>query len=170
MKKTYPFSDYYIPLVFRSKLSLVHHLTVMQQYMKVFGSCDSYTYVDILPNGKKISECTREELLEMVDAHSDVVRFFNGKTHIENDVYKTRPVLELNCPHCGLTTWFNEIEDIPEENFICPCCGKVSIYYDTTDYENQKDFDKNMSIIKGVIKELTTKHFPDIDSEKIFGM
>lgn len=80
--------------------------------MKVFGSCDSYTYADILPNGKKISECTREELSEMVDAHSDV--------------YKTRPVLELNCPHCGLTTWFNEIEDIPEENFICPCCGKLT--------------------------------------------
>ena len=44
--------DYYIPLVFKNRLSLVHHLTVMKQYMKVFGSCDSFTYVDILPNGK----------------------------------------------------------------------------------------------------------------------
>jgi len=50
----------------------------MQQYMKVFGSCDSYTYVDILPNGKKISECTREELSEMVDAHSDVLTYSHG--------------------------------------------------------------------------------------------
>ena len=169
MEKQVDFPNYYIPLVFKSKLSLVHHLTVMKQYMKVFGSCDSYTYFDILPNGKKMSECTREELLEIVDAHTDVLRFFNGKTHIENDVYKKQPVLEVVCPHCGLVTWFNEIEDIPEENFVCPCCEKVSIYYGGEELEDQKDFDKNMKIVKGIIKELTIKLCPDIDADKVFG-
>ena len=161
--------DYYIPLVFKNRLSLVHHLTVMKQYMKVFGSCDSFTYVDILPNGKKLSECSREELKDMVDAHTDVYRFFREKTHIENDVYKKIPVLELICPHCGLVTWFDEIDEIPEENFVCQCCDKISIYYSGKNFKELENFNENMKVIKRVIKELAKEQKPDIDIEKIFG-
>jgi hypothetical protein len=154
----------YVPIVIKNRDYLLGYIkgreiskfitdivsTSLNTYIKIdtnlIDNClDSTRFNDILDNDKKRSECSEDEI------HDLLLNKF--KERIEKDLCQETKhadnvddvlddyVLILECPSCGLGFYyFKKNDDIPHENFACKECGRVLIHYTDHD-DNEYEFD-----------------------------
>ena len=146
---------YYVPIVSKNKDTLVGYINGLNTSKDIVNDVmdamdididvcpidvilDSTRFNDILENNKRESEMTKEELDEYIESIIEGVTAKLQCETKENDIYKHILRVECSCGF-GYYSWDN-IEDIPDENFICKNCGKILIHY-TGAHGHEYEFD-----------------------------
>lgn len=125
---------------------------------------DSSRFNDIMENGKRESNCSKEEIKkyykEIIKDNLDCVQEFHPDN---NDNIFSGNFLEIECT-CGLGVYFfKESSDVPDKQFKCQNCGKVIIdYCDHNDCEYE--FDGNLKTRIDIINNELSKN--NMDDEK----
>lgn len=148
-------NPYYVPIVAKNKDLLIGYLrgindgkiliTEALESVNIdidFGPVDvildSTRFNDILEDGRRESELSRDELAKYIN---DTVEILTNKMlgdNSENNI-KRENVLDVECS-CGLGYYaWRTYDDIPEESFKCTNCGKVLIDY-CGKYDHEYDF------------------------------
>ena len=161
----------WVPIVAKDKSWLVGYISGIQMIeslimdalhdngieieLKGLDLClDSSRFNDVLENGKKESECTKEEIIKyyqgMVEDKLNLIR----ENHPDNDMKVFSDCfLEAECS-CGLGIYsFKNPEEMPEENLKCQICGRVIIDY-TKQNDNEFEFDGDTSRVDTITKEI----------------
>lgn len=154
--------DYWVPFCFASRDEVLVCLDMLATELCSFGMFDSMLYLDKMPNGKSARKCTDEEIRDQIDYYTDVARYFGHPTHPENDCFEEDelPLLSVNCPHCGDNFMFDELEDIPKEDFVCHTCQKTLIhYYGQSVPETHRGVEKKMDRIKAIFDKMCEEYY-----------
>lgn len=149
-------TETYIPFVFKDRDELLVELPKLATDLCGFGMYDSFPFCDVMPNGKKLNNCSDEEIIEMIHWQCDPVRFFSEHTHPENDCYDEYPAFSIDCPSCGWSLQFNNLSDIPATGKDCPCCGVPLLKFipELDDLEIQTDYDSKIDRLKEIFTKI----------------
>jgi hypothetical protein len=157
-------SPYFIPWVMRNHLELIYNLHLTHVGVIGMGELDSTRYLDLYPNGKKFFQTTPTEMYELVDNFMQTEKKMVGNTHQENDVYDEMPFLEVRCFGCSFVENFTELEDIPVETHVCPCCGQITILYTGEDLDPPDNWDSIEEKMQVIFDDLIAKYNPDSEA------
>ena len=148
--------EYYIPVVVKNKDYLMGYLSgiecakdLIEDIMDKFdvdvdlGSVDMFLdssrFNDILENGKRESDMSKDELKAYrMGVFQEILERMSSKTP-ENDVDDDR-ILKVECT-CGYGYYsWKSYKDIPSSNVKCSNCGNILIdYTNMNDYEFEYD-------------------------------
>jgi len=127
---------------------------------------DSSRFNDIMESGKRESDCTKEEIKKY---YQEIIENkINGvkEQHPDNESKVFSDCFfEVECG-CGLGIYtFNNIEEVPSEQFKCQICGRVVI-----DYTNHEDFEYEYDgeltqRVEMIVEELNKKYQDQIDGD-----
>ena len=129
---------YFVPCVIKNRDALVYYTmgvnqcahSIIEQLpetgeLKTNLELYSLRFNDILPDGKKINELTKEDYTHMEKEIAERQK----AVHPDNDIKSEEHFFGLTCPHCGNPYVFKSPDEIPYEKFKCGLCDKVLIDY-----------------------------------------
>jgi len=149
-------NPYYVPIVAKNKDFLIGYLKGLETAKDIIEEVmesidikvdlgpveivlDSTRFNDLLENGKRESEMTDDELKSYFYDIMEEISTKLTETNSENGVFDNT-VLKVECS-CGFEfkSW-EDLEDVPETNFLCRNCGKILIHYtNVNEYEYEYD-------------------------------
>lgn len=138
---------YFVPCVAKNKDTLIYFIlginycagNILNQMeegasIKTDLRRDSLRFNDILPDGKKIHELTKNDYAQM----EKELREKEADYHPDNNIKHTDHFFSLTCSNCGNSYVFKRPIEIPDKTFSCGLCDRVLIDYtgkDDWEYE-----------------------------------
>lgn len=169
--------EQWVPIVVKNKDWLVGYVSGIQMIESIISSTieengmeidfrgldlclDSSRFNDIMENGKRESECTKNEIKNyfkrIINEKVDMIK----ENHPDNGNVFDNCFLEVECI-CGLGIYsFKTPKEIPDKQFKCSICGKVVIDYTDTndeDFEYDGDAQTRVNIISEELKNIEEK-------------
>ena len=142
---------YYVPCVSKNKDSLVYFIRganmTIREIMMEFGiehykmnlKIDSLRFVDILPDGRRLSELNPNDYHRMSEENEKR----KSEYHPDNANVKNTQnfFFTLTCPYCTNSYVFKSEDEIPNESFDCGLCNHRMI-----DYTHTNDWEFNIAL------------------------
>ncbi len=129
---------YFVPCVAKNKDALIYYiiginhcanniLSQMEEGASIKTDLRLYSlrFNDILPDGKKIHELTKNDYAQMEKEMKEK----EADKHPDNNIKQTDHFFSITCPNCGNPYVFNNPIELPSETFFCGLCERVLIDY-----------------------------------------
>lgn len=100
----------------------------VETYTPAITTLSSDRFNDIMEDGRRLSEMTEEEITGYIADIKSRKKLFETSDHPDNIVDWSDYFLMVSCSCNSFFAWRTKHE-IPNQNFICPDCGKVCIEY-----------------------------------------